>query len=784
MLKIKLVFLFIFSIAFLLLILSSPAYAQPNYMQSDIDLAQKYSPVLFFHPEEIFLPQPTEVLVSNARLRQDIKMWIDLNVLDSVTLQDLANFQQSSLFLDIWYGTTGESDSINYTAHRNFYLENLSPDKGGPPPTIYAIIIRDDINKKTVIQYWLFYYYNDWFNKHEGDWELIQIILDRYENPEWVVLSQHHGGTRRPWNDVKKEDTTHPVVYPALGSHANYFWGDEIYPNGKDLGNTRVEILDRTGSARETNPEVILISNIRDISTGLLEPIENGWLNFHGRWGESATYDDFGGPVGPVEKGLLWSDPYAWGIAQPIDTDTWYQNRFRLEMDILEELQFSIENFGNFDPDKFEGGNNFLIYHGEVPKKPSLKLAIDPFENPISEIQIYWPEQDKNTIDLYTYEISTSAPNRIILGINPNGELELTSNEKVLSVSNRTTNKATWDSPDLIWFAGYLPIEKIFAGVLISLFAGIAPGLLYLIIVYQVDYFEREPNSLLLATFLWGAMPAIAIALIVPLFFNLPPELLGPSAIEAIRTGIFAPLIEEAVKGAALVYISVRFRNEFDDTLDGIIYGAFVGLGFAITGNTISFIGAFLLRGFASFDTTVFVRGLLFGLDHAMYSAIFGAGLGYARLQRKKVQKHLLPLAAFFLAVFVNGAHSLILNGFSKFSVWAIIINWAGLFGIGLIISWAWRRQKQIIRIELKDELPAKCIEILASRINQRKVLKTTKKQIGRGARKTLDKQFQLLSELAFKKHQSKIKTLDNGENIIQDLRAQISGLNEKTKFY
>ena len=43
--------------------------------------------------------------------------------------------------------------------------------------------------------------------------------------PVEVGYSQHEGAERADWGDDKLElvDGTHPVVYPAAGSHANFF---------------------------------------------------------------------------------------------------------------------------------------------------------------------------------------------------------------------------------------------------------------------------------------------------------------------------------------------------------------------------------------------------------------------------------------------------------------------------------------------------------------------------------------------------------------------------------
>ena len=82
------------------------------------------------------------------------------------------------------------------------------------------------------LQYWLFYVYNDWNDKHEGDWEMIQLDFPAGTaaealgaKPTKVGYSQHEGGESAEWGDDKLQivDGTHPVVYPARGSHANYY---------------------------------------------------------------------------------------------------------------------------------------------------------------------------------------------------------------------------------------------------------------------------------------------------------------------------------------------------------------------------------------------------------------------------------------------------------------------------------------------------------------------------------------------------------------------------------
>ncbi|MBN1812919.1 MAG: Vps62-related protein, partial [Anaerolineae bacterium] len=310
-----------------------PALASAALSGDDLELAQRYAPVFYFHPEEIFRPQPVEVIVEQARLRQSRRLWFDANVLLGLAVPDLLGLESDEgHFLDVWYGDSGSSAYTNYSAHRLYYEAVLSPEAGGPPVAVYAHVVRDEVPGTVTIQYWAFYFYNDWFNKHEGDWEMVQVILTGAGEPQWVVLSQHHGGTRRAWSQAPLEEGTHPVAYVALGSHANYFAGGEVYPNGKDVGNTRIEIMDRTGFAGRAIPEVIMIPDRMEVTADAVSWPGAEWLPFRGHWGEMAAQSDFGGPLGPADKGEQWESPYAWGMAQPLDTEEWYANRLRVEV--------------------------------------------------------------------------------------------------------------------------------------------------------------------------------------------------------------------------------------------------------------------------------------------------------------------------------------------------------------------------------------------------------------------------------------------------------------------
>jgi hypothetical protein len=93
----------------------------------------------------------------------------------------------------------------------------------------------------TVLQYWLFYPFNDWrsgffgANDHEADWEKVFVYLAETEDgevePEWVAYAAHNytgDDLRRRWDDDEVERVgEHPVVYVCAGSHASYYASGE-----------------------------------------------------------------------------------------------------------------------------------------------------------------------------------------------------------------------------------------------------------------------------------------------------------------------------------------------------------------------------------------------------------------------------------------------------------------------------------------------------------------------------------------------------------------------------
>jgi len=743
----------------LLLTFSSPLAAVAPPAESDEELARRYAPVFYFHSDELFRPQPVDVIVEQARLRQSRRLWFDVNVLLHLDVPDLLDLESDeSHFLDVWYGDRGSSAYTNYSAHRAYYEGVLSPEAGGPPTAVYAHVVRDEVPDTVTIQYWALYYYNDWFNKHEGDWEMVQVILTGGE-PQWVVLSQHHGGTRRPWASARVEEATHPAAYVALGSHANYFVGEEIYPNGKDIGNTRVEIMDRTGTAGRVIPEVIMLPGREALAAGTWPGAE--WLPFRGHWGEMAAQSDFGGPMGPADKGAQWETPYAWGMAQPLDVDEWYQNRLRVEVVGAEPGETDI-GLGHEPgrPLAPEDLGNLVILHHDPPEGMTVSAGISVPPRTIGDVIATWPDAGAGQVTRSRFaNVDFAESGQASLELRPNGEarLKVVSTDAVLEPTETNTFKATWDAPDLVWIGGILPAHQVGTGLLLAVLAAVVPTLAYVAALYWADRYEKEPKRLLAAAFVWGAIPAVLMALVTELFFSLPPDLIGPQALEAVRLGLIAPVLQEVLKGAAVLFIAWRYRRELDNVLDGILYGAMVGFGFAMTGNLLSYAGSFLLWGFEGLSATAFAEGVIYALDHALYAAIFGAGLGLGRLAQERWQRWALPAGGFVSAVVVHALHNLVAHSLLGLNVVTVLTTGAGVILIVVAGGWSLARQHQCLRAELKDVIPDALYQTMVTPGARGRAQWQALQGEGFRAWRRVRRLHQLCAELAFKRAQARL---------------------------
>ncbi len=168
-------------------------------------------------------------------------------------------------------------------------------------------------------------------------------------------------------------------------------------------------------------------------------------------------------------------------------------------------------------------------------------------------------------------------------------------------------------------------------GLGVILFVAFAPSLLYLVRIRNIERFNRNPMTTMLLIFTWGAVAAIAIAVVLEGALNVSFDRLRPSSLpsETWLAVVLAPLAEEPAKVAGLFLLR---RTRLLEEEDGLVYGAAAGLGFAATENLAYELAALVTHDFSAWVATAVMRTLTSTLLHASSSAMAGWGLAKARV--------------------------------------------------------------------------------------------------------------------------------------------------------
>jgi len=265
-------------------------------------LADRYSPLIVVraHPTpcgtgEPYLPTPVETVLGNA----DVVLRGPGGVtIAAPTAADLAGKGEG------WYLDLPGNPLDPGCAYESWF----AAASANRQPTVYARMGTDpDHPDMLALQYWFFWTYNDWNDKHEGDWEMIQLLFAA-QTPEQALASaptstafaQHEGSETSDWSDEKLlKQGDHVVVYPGEGSHAAYYTQAQWFGKSAAAGFG----CDSTQAAGTLiTPTVVLLPH--DAGG------EFGWLSFTGRWGQKAPSFN-NGPTGPNTK-AQWLHPVSW----------------------------------------------------------------------------------------------------------------------------------------------------------------------------------------------------------------------------------------------------------------------------------------------------------------------------------------------------------------------------------------------------------------------------------------------------------------------------------------
>ncbi len=246
--------------------------------------------------------------------------------------------------------------------------------------------------------------------------------------------------------------------------------------------------------------------------------------------------------------------------------------------------------------------------------------------------------------------------------------------------------------------------------VLVSILISVVPTFFFALIIYWIDRYEKEPVKLLLGVFVWGALVAAGGAFIINTVLGVGVYLVtGSENLTDLFTGsIIAPLVEEGLKGLAVLIVFIFAYKEFDTLLDGIVYAGIAALGFAAVENAYYIYNyGWLENGWRGIRQLAFIRIILVGWQHPYYTAFTGIGLALARRTPNWFLKILSALGGYAVAVFTHSLHNTLahfLNGLGGL-VLGSLVDWAQIFLMMGFIAFVVYLDKKRIMVYLKDEM-------------------------------------------------------------------------------
>jgi hypothetical protein len=278
----------------------------------DAELLRTYQPVTRFHPTERFEPTLVQSFVADADLERLVGgAWVTVD-------SDPEPGELPGPGTGIW---RLNQDSCSPAAPLGgLFCYAAAWNEGSGGSAVYGRV--DRLPEAVVLQYWYFYYDNTYsyllppndfiWQAHEGDWEVVNIVLSPGEEPLEVGYSQHCLGQRRAWAETPRSDETHPVVYVAAGSHANYFSAG-VHPF--DVACIPPQAIAFFQAAGLPLP-VDYTGNAEAKAATIHRMEPQQWLEFPGFWGELQYFHGPGvgtvpfgaAPVGPAYH-AVWQDP-------------------------------------------------------------------------------------------------------------------------------------------------------------------------------------------------------------------------------------------------------------------------------------------------------------------------------------------------------------------------------------------------------------------------------------------------------------------------------------------
>ncbi|HJG92638.1 MAG TPA: PrsW family intramembrane metalloprotease [Brachybacterium massiliense] len=266
-----------------------------------------------------------------------------------------------------------------------------------------------------------------------------------------------------------------------------------------------------------------------------------------------------------------------------------------------------------------------------------------------------------------------------------------------------------------LYFFVILPLG--FGTSLVAFTAALVPVAIVLAAVWWIDRYTPQPRMSLVSAFAWGAIGSVLLTLWFGGFFTawITPSQTDQLIDSFLGAVVQAPVVEEAMKSAGLLFLLVWGRRYIAGPIDGVVYAALIGGGFAFTENILYFGSSFHQAQAAGevevFWQTFFLRGLLSPFAHVSFTALCGLGLGIAAERRSLMLYFGLGVGGLSLGMVLhalwNGSTFFLpvdpeapLAGFLRYYVTVQVPIFVLLVAIVLFLR---LREKRILRRQLSE---------------------------------------------------------------------------------
>jgi len=189
----------------------------------------------------------------------------------------------------------------------------------------------------------------------------------------------------------------------------------------------------------------------------------------------------------------------------------------------------------------------------------------------------------------------------------------------------------------ILWFSLHDIRPDI--GWLVFIVGGVAAifmPVIFLIIGWLADYYEREPLRFIVGLFMWGVMATFFAFFINTTISLIAGLVLSAGAADLVVAVLVAPVVEETAKGTGLLILSGH--HDFDNVFDGIIFGFSIGMGFAFIENWLYFAtnaSPVVVGGLVAWAYNILYRSFLCSLAHGCFTAATGVAIGYFKSRTK-----------------------------------------------------------------------------------------------------------------------------------------------------